>query len=116
MFAGLVWVTTAAWAGDVAVEAVAGARPVTVPTGLVLAPCLAQPPVAPLHVEPVGTATIELRLRRGRLALVTRTVADPALQPLTACFERELAAVDWPLRRGKLAVSVTVVPDVVAAP
>lgn len=55
-----------------------------------------------------GQITLQLRVRRNRVSLVTTTQADPPTRSLGPCFERELAAVVWPVRRGRLEVPITV--------
>src|SRR5687767_2477578 len=92
--------------------AVARRGPVPLPDGLTLATCA---PSAPALADPATTATggrllLVLRIRRNRVALVTTAAADPAVAPLAPCFERELAAAAWTLRRGRVELPIVVAP------
>lgn len=83
--------------------------PLSLASPPVLTPCL--PVTSPIRDPwPTGVATLEVDVRRGKVALVATTTANPSVQPLTACFERELAAYAWPVRRGRFAVPIDVAP------
>lgn len=53
---------------------------------------------------------VQLRLKRGRARLVTVSDVPKGLEPLRPCLERELAAVEWPVKRGTLEVPVVLEP------
>lgn len=83
------------------------AGPIGLPAGLAVSRCLAP---APSRFEPAGRITLLVRIRRHRVALVTTAEADPGLAPFATCFERELAAVAWPVRRDRVEVPIVVSP------
>jgi hypothetical protein len=89
--------------------AVGRAGPVGLPTGLTVSRCLAPGP-APSRFEPAGRVTLVVRIRRHRVSLVTTATADPGLAPFAPCFERELAAAAWPVRRDRVEVPILVAP------
>ena len=55
-----------------------------------------------------GRVLLQLKLRKGRASLVTVTEVDDGLSWLTPCLKRELAAVEWPVRKGRAEVPVRV--------
>jgi len=74
--------------------------------GLSFAPCAA---TAPRPAEPgSGTVVFELRLRRGRVSLVSVMSADPTALPYQECLTRVLVDSTWPVRRGTLRLPVQV--------
>jgi hypothetical protein len=89
--------------------AVGRAGPVSLPAGLAVSSCLAPAP-APSRFEPAGRVTLLVRIRRHRVSLVTTASADPGLAPFAPCFERELAALAWPVRRDRVELPIVVAP------
>lgn len=105
---------------EVATAAAAPAIPVTVgpitsvakltpvdASGLQLTTCVG-PHVEPLRDEPNGTLVLEVRVRRGKAALVTVASGDPSVADYGPCFVRELTAYPWPVKHGVLTVPVYV--------
>ena len=62
-----------------------------------------------------GRVLLQLKLRKGKATLVTVTEVDKGLDWLTPCLERELAAVEWPIRKAKLEVPFHVTEDTPSA-
>ncbi|MFT4974723.1 MAG: hypothetical protein ACI8S6_000606 [Myxococcota bacterium] len=83
------------------------------PASLRLGPCLAalpSPQPAADNLDRDSALTVQIRIRRGRVQLVTVSDLRPDMAPMTPCLERELARVDWGIQRGDLEVPVTVHP------
>jgi len=80
--------------------------------GLDLRVCAAQPPPPQVALPAEAAAmTFQIVLRRDRVRLVTVSEAEPGLEWLTPCLERELASFEWPWRRGKYDVTLEVQPE-----
>lgn len=75
--------------------------------GLRLATC-AVPHGDPARGAPAGALVFEIRVRRGKVALATLASADPHVAAFGPCFERELVAWSWPVRRDDLRVTVRI--------
>lgn len=75
-----------------------------------LGPCFTTPPPRFEMEGAAGRAVFEIRVRRGRVAIVSTTTIDPRLEPLRSCFERELAAWDWGVRRATIALPLQIAP------
>lgn len=83
----------------------------TVATTAVLKTCLsAHPTLASSPVE--GRLTLQVQVKRGRIALVTATDAAPSALVLVPCFERELVGFDWDVKKGTFEVPVEVPVEV----
>lgn len=76
--------------------------------GLALDTCLEAPQLPVTSAPGGGQLVLEVVLRRGKASVVTVASVDPGLEWLTPCLKRELAAYEWPVKQGKLAVPVTV--------
>lgn len=74
--------------------------------GLSFSTCTATP-VAP-GAPTGGALVLQLRLRRGEVALVSTTHVDAAAAPYQPCVERVLASYAWTVRRGDLEVRIKV--------
>lgn len=57
---------------------------------------------------PDGQLVFQIKIRRGRIAVSSLASADQGLDFLTPCLQRELAAVEWPVKRAKGEVEVTI--------
>ena len=57
-----------------------------------------------------GTLVFQVQLQRGRVSLVSVLSADDAALPYEACLSRVLAAYEWPVRRARVRLPVTVEP------
>ncbi len=76
---------------------------------LVFDACAASAPPPTRDVGPTdGQVTLQLTFRRGKLALVSATRVDTGLSWATPCLKRELAAVDWPIRKGTAELPITI--------
>lgn len=67
------------------------------------------PPLAARSSPPDGQLVFQLTFRKGRVELVTVAHTEPHLDWLTPCLKRELAHVEWEIRKGKAEVPVHVV-------
>ncbi len=74
-----------------------------------LAACAASAPPPTRGVGPMdGQVTLQLTFRRGKLSLVSATHVDTGLAWATPCLKRELAAVEWSIRKGTAELPVTI--------
>lgn len=55
-----------------------------------------------------GQVRLQLTFKKGRISLVTVTETSPSLDWVTPCLKRELAAVEWEIKKGRAEVPVTV--------
>ena len=62
----------------------------------------------PVTLPVDGRVLLQIKLRRGKAALVTAAEVAAGLEWLTPCLSRELAAVEWPVRRGTAQIPVHV--------
>ena len=76
-------------------------------SGLQLTSCVG-PHTEPMRDEPNGTLVLEVRVRRGKAALVTVASGDPSVTDFAPCFVRELTAYPWPVKHAVLTVPVYV--------
>jgi hypothetical protein len=80
----------------------------TIPAdGLVLTPCMV-PHGDPERGVSAGAVVLELQVRRGKVSAATVSSADDGVAAFGPCFERELAAWKWPVRRDDVRVTVKV--------
>ena len=77
------------------------------PAGPPLRQCLTDPSPR----EASGRIVFELRIRRGKVAVISTATTDPRLEAYRPCFERELVAWDWGVRRATIEVPVEVAPE-----
>ncbi|MES2640894.1 MAG: hypothetical protein V4850_15500 [Myxococcota bacterium] len=82
--------------------------------GLVLTPCMV-PHGDPERGVSAGAVVLELQVRRGKVSAATVSSADDGVAAFGPCFERELAAWKWPVRRDDVRVTVKV-PGPATAP
>lgn len=75
--------------------------------GLVLTTCTV-PHGDPERGVSAGAVVLELQVRRGKVSAATVASADPSVAAFGPCFERELAAWKWPVRRDDVRVTVQV--------
>ncbi len=75
--------------------------------GLVLTTCAAAP-IQPANDVQSGTLIFEVRMRRGRVALVSVVTEEPGLTAYRPCLERVLTEYAWPVRTAKLRVPVAI--------
>ncbi len=75
--------------------------------GLARVACTPTPAALP-ELPGSGALTVRLVLRRHRVSVVTVSETDPGLAWMTPCVERELTSMEWPWRRGRHEVSLTV--------
>jgi hypothetical protein len=78
------------------------------PIAAVLKTCTTVEPPAVASRPVSGALLLQVRVRRGRVAVVTTVEADPGVAPLGQCFERELVGWGWGARRGRFDVPVIV--------
>jgi hypothetical protein len=77
------------------------------PRSLELAPCATLP--AERAPNPAaGTLVLQVVVRKGRADLVTVASADPGVEWLVPCLQRQLATVEWPTKKDTVTVPVTV--------
>ena len=73
--------------------------------------CAALAPSTPLSARTGiedGQVRLQLTFRKGKVSLVTVTETQPSLDWVTPCLKRELAAVEWDIKKGRAEVPVTV--------
>jgi hypothetical protein len=89
---------------------------VTTPEPTGLRQCFDTPPLPAVTPDTEGQIVLQVRVRKGRLSIVSTLHADQSVQALAPCFEREIAAWSWGPRKGTFKVPVTVGPPPVPAP
>lgn len=76
------------------------------PRSLELAPCATLPPERAPNPA-AGTLVLQVVVRKGRADFVTVASADPGVEWLAPCLQRQLATVEWPTKRDTVTVPVT---------
>ncbi len=91
--------------GEVHLE---GSSELLKPPELKLGGCLATPATAAAALPTAGQVGFALKVTRGKVELATVTRSSEGFEPFTACFERELLAVSWPVDTGVVHVPIQV--------
>jgi hypothetical protein len=82
------------------------------PRQLALGTCLQSLPPMTLDADQAidNALLLQVRVRRGRVKLVTVAHVSPGLEPMAPCLERELYRIDWGIKKADLEVPVTIIP------
>jgi hypothetical protein len=90
--------------------------PLEVPGEPRLRRCLdVSPPPLPTN-DVTGQLFVQVRVHKGKVALVTTTTADPQRRALPPCFEREVVISENPVRRARREVPIVPADTVAATP
>ena len=99
--------------GEVHLE---GSSELVKPPELKLASCLSGASAPAAALPAVGQVGFALKVTRGKVELATVTRAWDGADAYTACFERELLAVTWPVETGTVHVPITVGEEAASPP